>query len=74
MQNATQVGDGNRIAELSKSIHRCQGDIEKLYDDLVKFSGIFESQQAVFEEKLKRLDAQKHQDLLGADEKTHSHE
>jgi ATP-binding cassette subfamily F protein 3 len=74
MQNAIQVGDGNRIAELSKSIHRCQGDIEKLYDDLVKFSGIFESQQAVFEEKLKRLDAQKHQDLLGADEKTHSHE
>ena len=57
MQNATQVGDGNRIAELSKSIHRCQGDIEKLYDDLVKFSGIFESQQVVFEEKLERLDS-----------------
>jgi ATP-binding cassette subfamily F protein 3 len=57
MQNATQVGDGNRIAELSKSIHRCQGDIEKLYDDLVKFSGIFEAQQAVFEEKLERLDS-----------------
>jgi ATP-binding cassette subfamily F protein 3 len=57
MQNATQVGDGNRIAELSKSIHRCQGDIEKLYDELVKFSGIFEAQQAVFEEKLERLES-----------------
>jgi ATP-binding cassette subfamily F protein 3 len=58
MQNATQVGDGNRIAELSKSIHRCQGDIEKLYDELVKFSCIFEAQQLVFEEKLERLESQ----------------
>jgi ATP-binding cassette subfamily F protein 3 len=56
MQEATQAGDGVRIAELSKSIHRCQGDIEKLYDELVKFSGIFEAQQAVFKEKLQRLE------------------
>jgi ATP-binding cassette subfamily F protein 3 len=51
MQQTTQAGDGVRIVELSKSIHRCQRDIEKLYEELVKFSGIFEAQQAVFEEK-----------------------
>lgn len=57
MQQATQAGDGVRIAELSKSIHRCQRDIEKLYEELVKFSGVFEAQQAVFEEKLERLES-----------------
>ncbi|MFO7970221.1 MAG: ATP-binding cassette domain-containing protein, partial [Desulfobacterales bacterium] len=57
MQQATQAGDGVRIAELSKSIHRCQGDIEKLYEELVKFSGIFEAKQAVFEEKLQRVES-----------------
>ncbi len=54
MQKATQAGDGSRIAELSKSIHRCQGDIEKLYDELVKSSGVLEAQKAIFEEKLER--------------------
>ncbi len=57
MQNATQAGDGNRIAELSKSIHRCKGDIEKLYDELVKYSGIFEAQKAIFEEKSQKLES-----------------
>jgi len=57
MQQATQAGDGVRIAELSKSIHRCQRDIEKLYEELVKFSGVFEAKQAVFEEKLERLES-----------------
>jgi ATP-binding cassette subfamily F protein 3 len=57
MQNATQAGDGNRIAELSKSIHRCQGNIEKLYVELVKSSGVLEAQKAIFEEKLQRLES-----------------
>jgi ATP-binding cassette subfamily F protein 3 len=55
MQKATQAGEGNKIAELSKSIHRCQKDIEKLYDELVISSSVFEAQQAVFDEKLERL-------------------
>jgi len=57
MQKATQAGDGNRITELSKSIHRCQGDIEKLYDELVKSSGVLEAQKAIFEEKLQQLES-----------------
>jgi len=56
MQKATQAGDGNRITELSKSIHRCQADIEKLYDELVKSSGVLEAQKAIFEDKLQRLE------------------
>jgi len=58
MQTATQDGDGSRITELSKSIHRCQEDIERLYDELVKFSGVFEAQKAIFEEKLEKLESE----------------
>jgi len=57
MQTATQAGDGSRITELSKSIHRCQADIERLYDELVKSSSFFEAQKAIFEEKLERLES-----------------
>lgn len=57
MQKATQAGDGDRITELSKSIHRCQGDIEKLYDELMKSSGVLEAQKAIFEEKLQQLES-----------------
>ncbi|MEA1946391.1 MAG: ABC-F family ATP-binding cassette domain-containing protein [Thermodesulfobacteriota bacterium] len=57
MQKATQAGDGNRITELSKSMHRCHADIEKLYDELVKFSVVLEAQKAIFEEKLERIES-----------------
>ncbi|MES0446609.1 MAG: ABC-F family ATP-binding cassette domain-containing protein [Desulfobacterales bacterium] len=56
MQTATQAGDGGRITELSKSIHRCKADIERLYDELVKSSSFFEEQKATFEEQLERLE------------------
>ena len=56
MQTATQAGDGSRITELSKSIHRCQADIERLYDELVKSSSVFEAKKAIFEEKLERIE------------------
>jgi ATP-binding cassette subfamily F protein 3 len=56
MQKATQAGDGSRITELSKSIHRCKADIERLYDELVKSSSFFEAQKAIFEEKLERIE------------------
>ena len=56
MQTATQAGDGSRITELSKSVHRCKADIERLYDELVKFSSLFEAQKTTFEEKLERLE------------------
>ncbi len=57
MQTATQAGDGSRITKLSKSIHRCQADIERLYDELVKSSSFFEAQKAIFEEKLEKLES-----------------
>ncbi len=58
MQTATKAGDASSITELSKSIHRCQADIEKLYDELVKSSGVLEAQKAIFEEKLQRLESE----------------
>lgn len=56
MQTATQAGDGSKITKLSQSIHRCQSDIKRLYDELVESSDAFEAQKATFDEKLKRLD------------------
>ncbi|OQY14232.1 MAG: ABC transporter ATP-binding protein [Desulfobacteraceae bacterium 4572_187] len=56
MQTATQTGDSNKITELSKSIHHCQADIERLYDELVKASSVFEVKKAIFEEKLERIE------------------
>jgi len=56
MQTATQTGDSNKITELSKSIHHCQADIARLYDELVKASSVFEVKKAIFEEKLERIE------------------
>jgi ATP-binding cassette subfamily F protein 3 len=56
MQTSTQAGDGSRITKLSKSIHRCKADIERLYDELVKSSSLFEAQKTTFEKKLERLE------------------
>ncbi len=58
MQTATQDGDGSRITELSKSIHRCQENIKRLYDELLKSSGVFEVQKAIFEEKLEKQESE----------------
>lgn len=55
MQEATLSGDGKKIAELSQSIHACEADIEKLFDDLESLTEELETKKAGFE---KMLDAQ----------------
>ena len=57
MQQASRDQDGTRINELSQSIHACQSAIDKLFDELVKVTDEFETQNAVFDGELKQLES-----------------
>ncbi len=57
MQAASQARDGARIAELSQSIHKCRSSIDRLFDELEKFTGAFEKQRALFEKKFQQLES-----------------
>jgi ATP-binding cassette subfamily F protein 3 len=56
MLEASQIHDGQRIAELSQSIHTCQPAIDKLFDELEELTSSFEKHSAVFEKRLKDLE------------------
>ncbi len=55
MQMASQDQDGTRISELSQSIHACQSNIDKLFDELETATDELDSQNAVFERELQLL-------------------
>lgn len=57
MQAASQAQDGAKIAELSKSIHRCRSSIDRLFDQLEKSTGAFQKQRALLEKKFQQLDS-----------------
>jgi len=57
MQLASRQQDGQRIAEISKAIHRCQSDINRFLDELEKITDEFESKNAAFEKQLEQLEA-----------------
>jgi ATP-binding cassette subfamily F protein 3 len=57
MQLASQDQDGTRISELSQSIHACQSNIDKLFDELETATDELDSQNAVFERELRQLDS-----------------
>ena len=52
MLEASQAQSGPKILELSKSIHNCQSNIDRLFDELEDITRTFEEQKAVFEKKL----------------------
>lgn len=56
MQQASQDQNGPRISELSQSIHACQSNIDKLFDELETATDGMDSQSAVFERELKQLE------------------
>ncbi len=56
MQRASQNGDGQRIAELGRSIHRCQAAIDALFDELEKITAELDRQNAAFETQLSQLE------------------
>ena len=59
MQEATATGDGSRIAELGKSIHACEQEIESQFGLLEELTDQLALQTRRFDKQLKRLD-QKH--------------
>jgi len=56
MQTATAAGDGKRIAELGKSIHACEQEIERQFVALEEWTDQLELQNRRFERQLKQLD------------------
>jgi len=56
IQEATQAGDGEEIARLSKSIHQCQSSIDHLFDDLESMTDTFEKESARFDNRLAALE------------------
>ena len=58
MLAATQARDGEKIAELSRSIHSCRRAIDGLFDELEAFTTAFEEESAVFEKKFEQLESE----------------
>ena len=56
MQEASQAGDGSRIAELSRAIHTSQAAIDENFDELEKVTQQLDSHNAEFEKELKALE------------------
>jgi len=55
MQLASQKQDGQQIAELSRAIHQCQAEIDRLFDELETATDQFERHSAVFQKQLDEL-------------------
>ncbi len=56
MMTASKAGDGEKIGDLSRSIHRCQSAINTLFDELEQSTVMFEKQKAIFEKKREHLE------------------
>jgi ATP-binding cassette subfamily F protein 3 len=56
MLAASQAGDGEKIGDLSRSIHRCQSAIDTLFDELEQSTASLEEKKAEFEKKREYLE------------------
>jgi len=57
MQKASQNHDGKKIAELSRSIHKCRSEIDSLFDGLEGLTETLEERRGQFDKKLKELES-----------------
>ncbi len=57
MQEASQARDGSKIAELSRAIHVSHAAIDDYFDELEKVTRELDSHKAVFDAKLRELEA-----------------
>jgi ATP-binding cassette subfamily F protein 3 len=55
MQLASQKQDGGQIAELSRALHECQAQIDRLFDELEAATEKYEQQSAIFQKMLDSL-------------------
>lgn len=58
MQDASGSGNGEKIAQISRSLHRCQEQVDSLYDQLETLMETYEQNAAVFEKELDDIDRQ----------------
>ena len=58
MQEASETGDGPRIAELSRSIHRFEEDLEGLFSELERLTAECGRRQAEYDQRLAVLERQ----------------
>ena len=56
MQQASQDQKGKKIEELSRSIHSCGSDIDRLFDELEKLTVKLDLQNEIFDERLRHLE------------------
>jgi ATP-binding cassette subfamily F protein 3 len=56
MMEATQAQDGKRIEKISRSIHRGQAAIDRLFTELEELTTNLEKQAVIFEERLSELE------------------
>jgi len=54
---ASQAGDGEKIAVLSRSIHNCRSAIDNLFEKLEQSTTALEEQKTIFEKKLEQLES-----------------
>jgi uncharacterized coiled-coil protein SlyX len=55
MQNASEKGDGAKIAEVSQAMHACQKEIDRLFDALDRATRDHERLAAGFDRELKTI-------------------
>jgi len=55
MLEASQAGDGQKIAKLSQTIHNCQTIIDKRFEEMEKLTAELEAHNAVFDQRLAEL-------------------
>jgi len=56
MQTASQAQDGAKIREISQSIHTCQAEIDRLFEELESLTDLLTVQNTVFEKRLEELE------------------
>lgn len=57
MQKASQNHDGKKIAELSRSIHKCRSEIDSLFDRLEELTETLEERRGQFDKKFEELES-----------------
>ncbi|MBU4463014.1 MAG: hypothetical protein KKB05_03620 [Proteobacteria bacterium] len=56
MREASQNQDGKKIVEFSRSIHKRQSEIDRIFNELEKLTDFLEEKRTKFEKKLEELE------------------
>jgi ATP-binding cassette subfamily F protein 3 len=65
MQSASQTGEGEKIAELSRAMHDCQAGIERLFGELESATVEYDNVRSAFDARRQKLEATVNNDSDG---------